>query len=419
MTAPIVIGRDHLDSGSVASPYRETEAMADGSDAIADWPILNALLNVASGAAWVAVHHGGGVGMGKSIHAGAQVVADGSDEAAVRLERVLTNDPGTGVMRHADAGYDRARQVAEERGVRIPMGPNRSPQPPDHAGRRGGGALNGGRGAVQLLRTARHRGADSRCRAGRRCHLPGMRRAGDPNQPGAHRPPVRWRPLGDRDRTAGHQRSGRGRPDRRGPRRRPRRSRREGRLGRSGGGASLPVPDLPELDCEGRAVIPGFVDSHTHLVFAGERSIEFGRRRRGERYEDIAAAGGGIRSTVAATRQAGPDSLMEDAIARAGRMLAAGTTTVEVKSGYGLEPLTEVHLLEVANEIGERLPIDVVPTFLGAHAIPEEFEDLRQAYLWTVTQEMLPVCAPLARFCDASAIGALSIRTRRGCYRPG
>jgi urocanate hydratase len=119
--APIVIGRDHLDSGSVASPYRETEAMADGSDAIADWPILNALLNVASGAAWVAVHHGGGVGMGKSIHAGAQVVADGSDDAAGRLDRVLTNDPGTGVARHADAGYQRARDVAAERGVRIPM----------------------------------------------------------------------------------------------------------------------------------------------------------------------------------------------------------------------------------------------------------------------------------------------------------
>jgi urocanate hydratase len=113
--------------------------MADGSDAIADWPILNALLNVASGAAWVAVHHGGGVGMGKSIHAGAQVVADGSDEAAFRLERVLTNDPGTGVMRHADAGYDRARQVAEDRGVRVPIGANRSPKPPDQSARPGDG----------------------------------------------------------------------------------------------------------------------------------------------------------------------------------------------------------------------------------------------------------------------------------------
>ncbi|HEY8801711.1 MAG TPA: urocanate hydratase [Candidatus Dormibacteraeota bacterium] len=119
--APIVIGRDHLDSGSVASPYRETEAMLDGSDAIADWPILNALLNTSSGASWVSVHHGGGVGIGRSIHAGMVVVADGSDEAARKLERVLTNDPGTGVIRHADAGYERALDVARERGVRVPM----------------------------------------------------------------------------------------------------------------------------------------------------------------------------------------------------------------------------------------------------------------------------------------------------------
>jgi urocanate hydratase len=121
ISAPVVIGRDHLDSGSVASPYRETEAMQDGSDAIADWPILNALLNVASGAAWVAVHHGGGVGMGKSLHAGAQVVADGTADAAMRVERVLTNDPGTGVVRHADAGYDIARDVARTRGIDMPM----------------------------------------------------------------------------------------------------------------------------------------------------------------------------------------------------------------------------------------------------------------------------------------------------------
>ena len=121
ISAPVVIGRDHLDSGSVASPYRETEAMLDGSDAIADWPVLNALLNVASGAAWVAVHHGGGVGMGKSIHSGAQVLADGTADAARRVERVLTNDPGTGVVRHADAGYDIARRVARERGIDMPM----------------------------------------------------------------------------------------------------------------------------------------------------------------------------------------------------------------------------------------------------------------------------------------------------------
>jgi urocanate hydratase len=119
--APIVIGRDHLDAGSVASPNRETEAMRDGSDAVADWPILNALLNAVAGATWVSVHHGGGVGMGYAIHAGMVVVADGTDEAAARLERVLTTDPGTGVMRHVDAGYPRAIEVARDRGVRIPM----------------------------------------------------------------------------------------------------------------------------------------------------------------------------------------------------------------------------------------------------------------------------------------------------------
>jgi urocanate hydratase len=118
--APVVIGRDHLDSGSVASPYRETEAMADGSDAIADWPILNALLNVAAGATWVSVHHGGGVGIGNSIHAGMVVVADGSADADERLERVLTTDPGTGVMRHADAGYPEAIEHAREHGLDLP-----------------------------------------------------------------------------------------------------------------------------------------------------------------------------------------------------------------------------------------------------------------------------------------------------------
>jgi urocanate hydratase len=121
LKAPIVIGRDHLDCGSVASPYRETEAMLDGSDAIADWPLLNALVNTASGATWVSIHHGGGVGMGRSIHAGQVTVADGTELAARKIERVLTNDPGMGVVRHVDAGYDRAVEVAEERGVRTPM----------------------------------------------------------------------------------------------------------------------------------------------------------------------------------------------------------------------------------------------------------------------------------------------------------
>ena len=121
LKAPIVIGRDHLDCGSVASPYRETEAMLDGSDAIADWAILNALVNTASGATWVSFHHGGGVGIGRSLHAGQVTVADGTDLAAEKIERVLTNDPGMGVIRHVDAGYDRAIEVADERGVRVPM----------------------------------------------------------------------------------------------------------------------------------------------------------------------------------------------------------------------------------------------------------------------------------------------------------
>ncbi|MFF1871957.1 urocanate hydratase [Streptomyces sp. CB03911] len=121
LAAPIVIGRDHLDCGSVASPYRETEAMLDGSDAIADWPLLNAMVNVASGASWVSIHHGGGVGIGRSIHAGQVTVADGTALAGEKIRRVLTNDPGMGVIRHVDAGYDRADEVATERGVRVPM----------------------------------------------------------------------------------------------------------------------------------------------------------------------------------------------------------------------------------------------------------------------------------------------------------
>jgi urocanate hydratase len=123
VSAPVVIGRDHLDSGSVASPYRETEAMRDGSDAIADWPILNALLNTAAGATWVSVHHGGGVGIGNSIHAGMVVLADGTADAADRLDRVLTADPGTGVMRHADAGYEEALDHAAAYGLDLPSVP--------------------------------------------------------------------------------------------------------------------------------------------------------------------------------------------------------------------------------------------------------------------------------------------------------
>ncbi|MBI3536898.1 MAG: urocanate hydratase, partial [Chloroflexi bacterium] len=120
-SAPIVIGRDHLDSGSVASPRRETEAMKDGSDAIADWPLLNALVNAVNGATWVSIHHGGGVGIGYSIHAGQVIVADGTRDAARKIERVLNSDPAMGVLRHADAGYDEAREFARENGIKIPM----------------------------------------------------------------------------------------------------------------------------------------------------------------------------------------------------------------------------------------------------------------------------------------------------------
>ena len=121
ISAPIALGRDHLDCGSVASPNRETEAMKDGTDAVADWPFLNAMLNVASGASWVSFHHGGGVGIGYSLHSGQVTVVDGTDEAAGAIERVLTNDPGTGVMRHVDAGYDEAIDCAKERGLDLPM----------------------------------------------------------------------------------------------------------------------------------------------------------------------------------------------------------------------------------------------------------------------------------------------------------
>jgi urocanate hydratase len=121
LSAPVAIGRDHLDSGSVASPYRETESMKDGSDAIADWPLLNALVNTASGATWVSIHHGGGVGIGRSIHAGQVVVADGTALAGQKVQRVLTNDPGMGVIRHIDAGYTEGEQIVADLGVRIPM----------------------------------------------------------------------------------------------------------------------------------------------------------------------------------------------------------------------------------------------------------------------------------------------------------
>jgi imidazolonepropionase len=158
--------------------------------------------------------------------------------------------------------------------------------------------------------------------------------------------------------------------------------------------------ELGRLDAAGRAVVPGFVDAHTHIVFAGDRSDEFASRLAGEQYAEILAAGGGILSTVAATRAASGSELFAAAAARAGRMLAAGTTTIEVKSGYGLEVDTEAKQLGVAVRVGAELPIDVVPTFLGAHVVPSEYRDRRDDYVELVCTWMMDACAPLASFCD-------------------
>ena len=158
--------------------------------------------------------------------------------------------------------------------------------------------------------------------------------------------------------------------------------------------------ELPELDCAGRGVLPGFIDAHTHLTFAGNRAEEFARRLRGETYEEILATGGGIHNTVEATRATDSVRLLDSSIQRAQRMLGYGTTTVEIKSGYGLEPETENRQLEVAAAIDDELPIDVVPTFLGAHVVPKEFDGDRSGYVRLVIDEMLPLAAPLARYCD-------------------
>jgi imidazolonepropionase len=174
------------------------------------------------------------------------------------------------------------------------------------------------------------------------------------------------------------------------------------------------LPAMEVLDCAGAAVVPGFVDSHTHLVFAGDRAAEFGRRLRGESYEQIMASGGGIRATVAATREASRTDLAAGAAARLGRMLASGTTTVEIKSGYGLDTDVEVRILDVAASLGDQLPVDVVPTFLGAHGVAPEFAGDADGYLDYVIGEMLPACAPRARFCDVFCdSGAFSVDQAR------
>jgi imidazolonepropionase len=193
-----------------------------------------------------------------------------------------------------------------------------------------------------------------------------------------------------------------------------------GKVAWAGGLHDLPDEyfDLPDLDCGGRAVLPGFVDSHTHLVFAGERGDEFARRLDGESYEAILESGGGIQATVAATRRAvhegGADFLVESSQSRLERMLAHGTTTVEIKSGYGLDVITERSMLEAAEALGRHSPVDVVATALPAHVVPLEFTADRNGYLRLVEEEMLPELAPLARFCDVFCDrGAFSVEEAR------
>ena len=183
----------------------------------------------------------------------------------------------------------------------------------------------------------------------------------------------------------------------------------------AGSQSDSPAQEGRELvDCEGRAVIPGFVDAHTHLVFAGDRSDEFARRLSGESYADIAASGGGILSTVSATRSASEDQLFDLAAARVWNMIRSGTTTVEIKSGYGLDLTTELRLLRVARRIGEELPVTVRTTFLGAHSVPVEFRSDRDGYIDLVTDEMIPAAAALADYCDVFVEqGAFSVEEAR------
>jgi len=201
---------------------------------------------------------------------------------------------------------------------------------------------------------------------------------------------------------------------------------RRGRVAWAGPLEDLPDEyfDLPDLDCAGRAVLPGFVDSHTHLVFAGERGGEFARRLAGESYESILAAGEGIQATVRATRQAVRDSaaagLIQSARLRAEQMLAHGTTTVEIKSGYGLNVPTELRMLEAASAVGKLVPIDTVGTVLGAHVVPPEFANDREGYLRVVEEEMLPLLAPLARYCDVFCdAGAFTVAEARRILEAG
>ena len=196
----------------------------------------------------------------------------------------------------------------------------------------------------------------------------------------------------------------------------------DGRVAWVGRERDLPAyhRDLPSFDCGGRAALPGFVDAHTHLVFAGDRSDEFARRLRGETYEQVLASGGGIRATVRAARAASLDDLVDEGAARLRRMLASGTTTAEVKSGYGLDVATERRQLEAVAALGTQQPVELVPTFLGAHVTPEEYVDRPDEFVALVEDELLPACAPLARYCDVFCDrGAFTVEQSRRVLEAG
>ena len=355
VSAPVVIGRDHLDSGSVASPYRETESMRDGSDAIADWPILNALLNTAAGATWVSVHHGGGVGIGNSIHSGMVVVADGTDDAADRLARVLAADPGTGVMRHADAGYPEALAAAREGGLDLPSVP----------------------GCRHPLVTA--------------LLIRDLAQVATPAGNGPLRGPALRgvRVIEDAFVLC-----------------------RDGLIEAVGPMAALPAGvDADEIDGRGLSAVPGLVDCHTHVCFAGDRVNEFSLRAGGASYEELHAAGGGILSTVASTRAASGAELEAATLRHRGWMRAHGTTTFEGKSGYGLDRDTELEQLRAVRAAGG------IPTWLGAHTVPPEFDDADD-YLDFALAEVLPEAA-LSRGGGGRLSRAGLVRRRSGTALPG
>ena len=363
--APIVIGRDHLDTGSVASPNRETEGMKDGSDAIADWPLLNAMLNTACGASWVSLHHGGGVGIGYSIHAGMVVVADGTERG------------GSPSPTGADRRSGHRRHAPRRCGVR--------PGHRDRAGA-GGGPSDDCRLKIvecRFLRTLGHLSPNRQSPIdNRQFPMPLLRNIGllATCRPGGAqgelhsiaRAALVW--DGATIRWVGPE-------------------------------AALPEEFRPwtALDAGGRLVIPGLVDCHTHLGFGGWRADEFEQRIQGRSYLDIARAGGGIAATVARTRAMTEEGLQERCRGFLAGMLQLGVTTVECKSGYGLDVETELRLLRAYRALGQDGPQRIVATYLGAHVVPGEFRHDREGYLRLMIDEVIPRVARdgLARFCDA------------------